>query len=278
MGIMEDIEVVGKLIVEKKINSILSLPTLIMKVFEGNKELFKKHKVVKKLFFGGDHFPQEQIEYLKSEFGVELVRAAAYGSNDAGPLGYQCNECASTEYHLLSSIQELEVFDLKDEVKVSNGVSGRLIFSSKKRKGQNILRYEIGDAGFINKEPCSCGRVDAKFTLQGRSSDVFKAGGPFLSFNNFVKHLEDGFGYSGVSQILLTNEGIDMKLTLKVDASVGVNGDKISAYLLENYTDLHLSCVELGLKFETLLVDADSFEVVTHSGKIKHIIDKRVGL
>jgi len=274
MGIMEDIEVVGQLIVEHRINSILSLPTLIMKVFEGNKELFKKHKVVKKLFFGGDHFPQEQIEYLKSEFGVELVRAAAYGSNDAGPLGYQCKECKSNEYHLLSSIQELEIFDLEDEVKVSNGVSGRLIFSSKKRKGQNILRYEIGDAGFINKEPCSCERVDAKFTLQGRSSDVFKAGGPFLSFNNFVKHLEDGFGYSGISQILLSNEGIDMKLTLKVDAEIKVGKDEISAYMLKNYEDLHVS-TDIGLKFETILVDADSFEVVPHSGKVKHIIDKR---
>jgi phenylacetate-coenzyme A ligase PaaK-like adenylate-forming protein len=274
MGIMEESEVVGKLIVEKKINSILSLPTLIMKLFADNKELFKKHKVVKKLFFGGDHFPQEQIEYLKSEFGVELVRAAAYGSNDAGPLGYQCKECKSNEYHLLSSIQELEIFDLEDEVKVSNGVSGRLIFSSKKRKGQNILRYEIGDAGFINKEPCSCGRVDAKFTLQGRSSDVFKAGGPFLSFNNFVKHLEDGFGYSGISQILLSNEGIDMKLTLKVDAEIKVSKDEISAYMLKNYEDLHVS-TDIGLKFETILVDADSFEVVPHSGKVKHIIDKR---
>jgi len=278
MGIMEDTEVVGKLIVEKNINSILSLPTLIMKLFADNKELFKKHKVVKKLFFGGDHFPQEQIEYLKSEFGVELVRAAAYGSNDAGPLGYQCSECASNEYHLLSSIQELEVFDLDSEVKVANGVSGRLIFSSKKRKGQNILRYEIGDAGFINKEPCSCGRVETKYTLQGRSSDVFKAGGPFLTFNNFAEYLKDGFGYSGISQILLTNEGIDMKLTLKVDASVGVSGDEISEYLLKNYADLHLSCVELGLKLETLLVGVDEFEAVAHSGKIKHIIDKRIAL
>ncbi|MDD2449686.1 MAG: acyl-CoA reductase [Sulfurimonas sp.] len=276
MGIMEDTEVVGKLIVEHKINSILSLPTLIMKLFADNKELFKEHKVVKKLFFGGDHFPEEQIEYLKSEFGVELVRAAAYGSNDAGPLGYQCSDCASNEYHLLSSIQELEIFELDSEVKVEDGESGRLIFSSKKRKGQNILRYEIGDTGFINKEPCSCGRVETKYTLQGRSSDVFKAGGPFLHFNKFTDCLEVGFGYSGVSQILLTNEGIDMKLTLKVEDSIGVSGEDVSKYLLKNYEDLHLSCVELGLKLETLLVGSDEFEMVVHSGKIKHIIDKRI--
>jgi phenylacetate-coenzyme A ligase PaaK-like adenylate-forming protein len=278
MGITEDLEDVGRLMVEKNINTVLSVPALIMKLFEKNKELFKKHRVIKKLFFGGDHFAKEQIEYLKSEFGVELVRAAAYGSNDAGPLGYQCSECESTEYHLLSSIQELEIFELYGEEKVEDGVSGRLIFSPKERKGQNILRYEIGDTGFINKEPCSCGRVDTKFTLQGRSSDVFKAGGPFLTFNKFAGYLEDGFGYGGVIQILLTNEDVNIKLTLKVDASVGVSGDEISEYLLKNYADLHLSCVELGLKFETLLVDADAFEVVTHSGKIKHIIDKRIAL
>jgi len=275
MGIVDDLEEVGALIVEKKINTVLTAPSLIMKLFDVNKELFKKHKVIKKLFFGGDHFALEQIHYLQEDFGVELVRAAAYGSNDAGPLGYQCKECASNEYHLLSTIQELEVFDLEKEIKVEDGVSGRLIFSSKERSGQNILRYDLGDTGFINKEACACGRKDLKFTLQGRSSDAFKAGGPFLHFNQFALYLEEAFEYGGLLQIVLENDAQNIKLILKVDARIGVSSDDISASLLKNYDELLLSVNELGLIFEVLLVETDAFEVVVHSGKVRHIIDKR---
>jgi len=275
MGIVDDLEEVGALIVEKKINTILTAPALIMKLFDANRELFKKHKVIKKLFFGGDHFALEQIHYLQEEFGVELVRAAAYGSNDAGPLGYQCKECESNEYHLLSTIQELEVFDLEQEKKVEDGVSGRLIFSSKERSGQNIVRYDIGDTGFINPEACACGRKDLKFTLQSRSSDAFKAGGPFLHFNQFAIYLEREFSYGGLLQILLENDAQNIKLTLKVDIRIGVSSDEVSDYLLKNYDELLISVKELGLIFETLLIDENAFEVVTHSGKVRHIVDKR---
>lgn len=275
MGVVEDLKEVGELIVEKKINTILSLPSLIIKIFEVNKELFKKHKVVKKLFFGGDHFALEQINYLKKEFGVELVKAAAYGSNDAGPLAYQCKECKTNEYHLLSSIQELEVFDIEKDEIVDINTSGRLIFSSKQRKGQNILRYDVGDTGFINKQPCLCGRKDTKFTLQGRSSDAFKAGGPFLHFNKFVNYLEKKFNYTGLVQIVLQSVGILTQLTLKVDSKIGFKDSEINSYLLENYEELIISVDELGLKFNTDLVKEDEFEVVSHSGKVRHIIDKR---
>lgn len=276
MGITEDDRIVGQLIVDKGINSIISTPALLMKLFEVNKELFREHKVVKKLFFGGDHFPQEQVDYLKAEFGVELVRAAAYGSNDAGPLGYQCSECKSNEYHLLSSIQELEVFEIDKEEKVEDGVSGRMIFSPKKRKGQNILRYDVGDIGFINTEICGCSRVEPKFTLQGRSSDTFKAAAVFLRYNKFTDSLRDRYGYGGLVQIVLSSDEHSLKLTLRVEASIGVSGDEICDSLLEDYEDLRVSHEVFDLSFESVLLDASEFEMVAHSGKVKHLIDRRV--
>ena len=275
MGLVDDLKEVGELMVAKNINTLLTVPSLIMKLFEINEELFKKHKVIKKLFFGGDHFASEQIEYLKREFGVKVVRAAAYGSNDAGPLGYQCDACASNEYHLLSTIQELEVIDIDRDEIVANGVSGGLVFSSKKRKGQNILRYDVGDSGFIHTKSCKCGRADPKFTLQGRSSDAFKAGGPFLHFNHFTEYLKEAFSYTGLVQIVLENDGLSSRLILKIDARIGIDVNKITAYLLQNYDELALSVDALGLEFSTLLIDESEFEVVTHSGKVRHIVDNR---
>lgn len=276
MGVVEDLEEVGKLIVEKEINTILSLPALIMKLFKANEVLFKKYKTLKKLFFGGDHFASEQIEYLKKEFGVELVKAAAYGSNDAGPLGYQCPHCQANEYHLLSNIQTLEVFYPDEEKLVKNGQIGRLVFSSKERTGQEILRYDVGDTGYINQEPCPCGRKDKKFTLLGRSSDAFKAGGPFLHFEKFTQYLEDLIKYQDAAQIILENEGVKQKIILRVTKNIQVSKEELEELLVKNYEELMVSVQELGVKFEVAILDIDNFDIVVHSSKIRHIVDKRI--
>jgi len=275
MGIEADLKDIGKLVIEKNINSILSVPSLIVNLFDANKELFKKHKIIKKLFFGGDHFPLNQIKYLKDEFGVELVKAAAYGSNDAGALGYQCPACKSNEYHLLSSGVFLEVFDKDSSKKAKLGDTGRLIFTVKHREGQNIIRYDLGDLGYINDKKCECGREDVKFTLLGRSSDVFKAGGPFLSYGTFEKLLEEGFGYSKWLQITLDEVDTKQRLLLVLESERGLEKDKIKRYLIDHYKSLKLSMVELGMIFEIKFSFREDFEVVVHSGKVKHLIDKR---
>jgi len=275
MGIVKELKSVGEFIVEKKINSLLSAPALVMTLFSKNEELFKKHKIIKKIFFGGDHFAKEQMLYLKEEFGVELIRAAAYGSNDAGVLGYQCLECDTNEYHLLSDIQSLEVFDLEKDVLVEDEEAGRLLFSSKYRQGQNIIRYDLGDIGFINKNRCICGRLDPKFTLLGRSSDSFKAGGPFLNYLKFANYLKDLFDYKGVVQIALSSRGNTQVLLLKIQNDINYESSVIRSTLIENYAELDINVNELGVAFEINLIEADKFEVVHRSGKMPHIIDKR---
>jgi phenylacetate-coenzyme A ligase PaaK-like adenylate-forming protein len=263
------------LIVDKKINTLITAPALIMKLFEENNLLFKEHQPIKKLFFAGDHFAKPQIEYLKKEFGVKLIRAAAYGSNDAGVLGYQCPECKTNEYHLLSELQTLEVFDFHEKKLLEDGELGRLIFSSKHRKGQNILRYDLGDTGFVHKQKCTCGRAEPKFSLLGRSSDSFKAGGPFLNYTKFKHYLEDYFNYADLMQILLSSRGTTQLLILKLLKSITYDAQEIEETLIKNYEELEISTKQLGVEFQVALVDAEEFETIQHSGKLRHIIDKR---
>ena len=274
MGLVDELEEVGQLIVEKQINTIFTLPTLVMKLFAANEQLFRHHQVVKKIIFGGDHFPAGQIRHLQETFGVQMVRAI-YGSNDAGVLGYQCPECAMGEYHLLSELNMLEVFALDQEQPVEDGTTGRLVFTSRHRKGQKILRYDLGDTGFIHKKPCSCGRRDPKFSLMGRSSDAFKAGGPFLNYTRFNRCLEEQCGYSGLSQILLSSQGNRQQLVLRVEPEIGQEAAAIAALLLRNYEELRLSVEDLGIDFRVELVEKNNFASVPRSGKILHIIDQR---
>lgn len=274
MGVSEDPVVVGKLIVEKRINTIFSLPSLIIKLFKVNEALFRKERVIKKVFFGGDHFGKTQAQYLKDHFGVELIRAAAYGSNDAGPLGYQCPDCDTNEYHLLSGIQVLEVVDLEEDRVLPPETAGRLLFSSRHRKGQKIIRYDVGDTGFLHGKPCPCGRSDNKFTLLGRSSDIFKVGGPFLSFDRFATVLQEGFQYSDLLQLVIEEEGETIKLTVRVEESLAASAQEITSYLLKHYEYLRVS-VDLGIELCVVTMAADEFESVVRSGKVRHLVDKR---
>lgn len=275
MGVVDDLEEVGRFIVEKRINTIFSLPALIMTLFEANAELFVKERPLTKLFFGGDHFGEEQINNLKKKFGVQLVRAAAYGSNDAGPLGYQCPDCENNEYHLLSGTQILEIYDMDTDKLVTPGTTGRLVFSSKQRRGQQIIRYDVGDKGFLHGKICRCGRKDPKFTLLGRSTDAFKAGGPFLHYEQFTNLLQKGFGYAGLVQVELTNERSLQRLTIRVEPYLSVPEEAVMTYLLQQYKELHISVQDLGVKLNIEKIAASHFERVTHSGKTRHLVDKR---
>ena len=275
MGIEEDPVAVGRLIVEEKIDTLFTLPTLAMKLFEANDKRFRQSRIIKTIIFGGDHFPAGQRAYLSKRYGVDKIHAV-YGSNDAGVLGYQCPECGEGEYHLLSAIQHLEVFAADDNRLLPAGEIGRLVFTSKYRKGQRIIRYDLGDMGFIHPKVCPCLRQDPKFTLTGRSGDIFKAGGPFLSYTSITKHLQTLFDYHGETQIILDSEGQKQKMLLRVEPHIGCDASELVTQLESSYESLRVSTQELGLALTVQMCDKEAFERISHSGKLRHIIDQRI--
>ena len=276
MGIVDDLTYIGTTIVKNNINTIISVPSFIIKLFQANHELFMKNQVVKKIFYGGEHFTSYQKSFLFENYGIELIRSAVYGSNDAGPIGFQCEYCEGSEHHLLTNLQEMEIFDINSDTKINNNEVGRIILTSKKRVGQAINRYEIGDLGRILDKQCKCGRTQPLFELLGRTGDVFKAGGPFLNYNRFVQIIEKEFDYSGNLQIVLEAYNETTLLTLVAEENLEPNDNYITEILLEEYSDLNFSVKELNLKLKIERVDIDKFVFVEHSGKLKKIIDRRI--
>lgn len=276
MGIIDDLQYIAETIVNNNINTIISAPSFIIKLFQNNSELFKKNRCVKKIFYGGEHFTRSQKDYLINSFGIEIIRSAAYGSNDAGPIGFQCQYCSGSEHHLLTSLQSLEILKLDSDEKARINEPGRIILTSKKRKGQAITRYEIGDIGRLLDKKCECGRTSPLFELLGRTGDVFKAGGPFLNYNHFTRILEKEFNYNGNAQIILSGKGADIILTLRVENSLNSDQEAIKNTLLNNYEELNYSAKELNLKFEIEKTSVNNFEFIEHSGKLKKIIDNRI--
>lgn len=270
-----DFEYVANVIVDRKINTLMGMPSYLLQLFSSQKELFTKNKVVKKIFYGGEQFSNAQINKLKIEFGVETIKSGAYGSVDAGPLGFQC-EYSDDSIHHLNITQKLQILKLdQNEVVCSNEV-GRLIFTSRFRNSIPIENYEIGDLGHWVEGACLCGRNSPRFKLMGRMGDIFRAGGTFFNYNLFAKILSDKFNLCSEFQIEISRS-INIDLLKLIMEKSEYSSDEIKKGIIDSYKDLRDSCVlEKTLDFEILIKAQEDLSRLAGSGKLKRVTDLRL--
>jgi phenylacetate-coenzyme A ligase PaaK-like adenylate-forming protein len=280
MGASPDFEMVGRTIVQNRVDTILGMPSYFIQLFSANKELFKKYKGIKKIFYGGENFSESQRQYLKKEFGVESVRSASYGSVDAGPLGFQCEFSTGGIHHLNERLHDLEVVELENDIPVKKGEVGRFLFTSKVRHGQHIERYAIGDVGKLLDGRCDCGRNGVRFELVGRHGDVFRIGTTFLSYQKFQKILLDKYNFEGSFQLHL-HPGLGSskeKVVLKIENAFNETKsvEVLLKDMLTDYKSLQEVVVQdLVLDFEIEIGERSSLTFSPSTGKLRNVIDHR---
>ncbi|MGD9787887.1 MAG: acyl-CoA reductase [Sulfuricellaceae bacterium] len=271
---IDDLEEVARTIVAQRVDTLLGMPFYLTSLFTQQADILRSYGGIKKIFFGGEHFNAVQRQRLKEEFGVEIIRAAIYGSNDAGPLGYQCPACDDSAYHLLTQTQFLEILDLDADHPVAAGEPGRLVFTSLARRGQKVERYDIGDLGRWLEGPCRCGRAAPRFELLGRHGDLFRA--PyFFNYQTFCRVLADHADYGGAVQLVLSHGEKD-QILLRLEEGAGLEPEAARQLLLSHYPDLRQFVEES--KFTDLVVERlplARFETTPATGKLKHIVDLR---
>lgn len=276
MAGIDDLAEVARTIVERKVDTLLGMPFYLGQLFEQQAPLLREYRGIRKVFFGGEHMSGALRQRLHDEFGVELVRAASYGSNDAGPLGYQCPHCEDTTYHVLTQSQYLEILDPEADRAVAPGQAGRLVFTSLRRAAAPVQRYEIGDMGRWVDAPCPCGRAAPRFQLLGRCGDVFRVGN-FLSYHRFVKTLADHAGYDGPLQIELDHDGRAYTIKVRVLEGAGHDPAALRALLLAHDPVLREEVdgplASSGLQLEAVALAG--FVTAPVTGKLKPIVDLR---
>ena len=281
MGASTEFEMVGKTIVNNSVNTLLGMPSYLIQLFSANKELFKKYRGIKKIFYGGEHFSEAQRNYLQNEFGVAFIRSASYGSVDAGPLGFQCEFSTGGIHHLNERLHELEVVELLEDRPVKIGDVGRFLFTSKVRHGQKIVRYAIGDVGRIIAGRCDCGRSGLRFELLGRHGDVFRIGTTFFSYQKFQKILIDAFEFEGSFQLHLypgTGQAKE-KIILRIENlfSKAISNKQLYQTLISKYRDLEETVAkDLVLEFEVQITERNNLEFSASTGKLRSVLDHRI--
>jgi phenylacetate-coenzyme A ligase PaaK-like adenylate-forming protein len=276
MALLPDYALIAEQIIEHRANTLVGVPPHLLALFTEQGERLRAWGGVKKIFYGGEPLSASQERFLIDECGVELVRSAAYGSNDAGPMGYQCVHSTGTVHHLHTRLQTLEIVDLEEDLPVQGDAVGRLLFTPLMRSAPRIERYEIGDMGRWVPGPCPCGRQEPRFELLGRLGDVFKAG-PLMNYKHFADTLSQRGDYAGPVQLHLRNEGVQTLLEIQVNALWDAQH---SAAVVEELFATYepLQCVaENALPFVLRITPVADSDFVRNaaSGKLMRVCDHR---
>ncbi|ANP52450.1 phenylacetate-coenzyme A ligase PaaK-like adenylate-forming protein [Streptomyces griseochromogenes] len=256
-------------------DTVFGMPSYLWQLFHAEADRLRAYGGIRKVFYGGEHFTAEQRRVLTEEFGVEVIRSAAYGSTDLGPLGYQCTAGEGSVHHVLTDLHTLEILDPHSDRPVAPGEPGRLVFTSRGRAGQRLERYEIGDLGREVQGACTCGSRVPRLELLGRYGDVVRVGTYFLNYRRILRAAQDRLGYHGELQLVVASGSDREMLTVRLDDQYANDPESARDALVAEVTELASAEAEglLALSVET--VRRETFERTATSGKLRTVIDLR---
>ncbi|MFF4392919.1 acyl-CoA reductase [Streptomyces sp. NPDC001552] len=256
-------------------DTLFGMPSYLWQLLHAEEEALRAYGGLRKVFYGGEHFTEEQQRTLKDTFGIEVVRSITYGSTDLGPLGYQCTESSGGVHHLHADLHTMEVLDLAEDRPVVPGETGRLVFTTHARRGQHLGRYVIGDLGREVPGRCPCGRHAPRFELRGRTGDVMRVATYFLGYRRFLDLAEEHGGHRGELQVRLDSGDAREVLTVRVERAAASDPERLREVFLAGYPELRSAVTERLLDLVVEAVDGASLDRSPTSGKLLAVVDAR---
>ncbi|GAA0272540.1 hypothetical protein GCM10010302_07650 [Streptomyces polychromogenes] len=265
----------ARTIVEHRADTLFGMPSYLWQLLRAEGETLRAYGGLRKVFYGGEHFTEEQRRTLETEFGIEVVRSITYGSTDLGPLGYQCADSSGGVHHLHADLHTLEIVDPAEDRPVAPGETGRLVFTTHARRGQRLGRYLIGDLGREVPGRCPCGRRAPRFELMGRTGDVMRVATYFLNHRRFLALAEEQGGHRGELQVRLDGTDARERLTVRVERTPATDPERLREVFLSGYPELRSAVTERLLDLVVEAVDGASLDRSPASGKLLAVVDAR---
>ncbi|KJY42934.1 hypothetical protein VR41_05595 [Streptomyces sp. NRRL B-1568] len=272
-----DHRVTAEALVAHQADTLFGMPSYLWQLLHEQADLLRSYGGIRKIFYGGEHFTAEQRRTLTETFGIETVRSITYGSTDLGPLGYQCTESTGGIHHLHADLHTLEILETEADRPVPPGETGRLVFTTHARRGQNLGRYVIGDLGRALPGPCPCGNQAPRFELLGRGGDVMRVAAYFLNHRRFVAIAEEDCGYRGELQVLLGRDAVREHLAVRVESNGTAEPEQLRMAFLAGYEELRSAVDDRLLDLTVEAIDGAAFDRTATSGKLRAVVDTRHG-
>ena len=171
------------------------------------------------LVTGGPLFPPVR-ERLENEYRVDVY--VAYGTADAGILGYECDR--KDGWHVSPRVV-VEVVAPGTGQPAAPGEVGEVVVTSASST-YPLVRFGTGDLSALNDTPCGCGRTTPRLTgFLGRVGEGVKVRGMFVHPRQLASVLHDHAGISRYRGVVST-DGRDDVLTVSVEPR---GGDELDA-------------------------------------------------
>ncbi len=272
-------------IMEFKPTVLLSLPTVF--VILADKILQQNLNVdfVKIIGYAGEHMSEMIRHHVRKAFGNNVkIESLAYTSADCGLIGYQCNSCASNEYHLPTDFQFVELYNFEENRVCAPGETGEVLITNLKRLSQPIIRYRIGDVAKWTGKSCACGDKNPTFIIGGRAGDDFKIGGAYIAMDVVEKSFSEYVSTHGISanyQFVLEDisDG-KLKIDLQIESSDVQDSEKLTENIRTNIKK-NIDDIRVGEEMGLIILNVKFLELgklprSPITGKVKRLNDKRV--
>ncbi|MDA4126119.1 MAG: hypothetical protein OK452_02800 [Thaumarchaeota archaeon] len=163
---------------------------------------------LKMLGSSGDTLDLATRRELESFFGCPLYEA--YGSQDLGPMAWQCRNREGLHMNVDGYVFEI----VGKDGGLASGESGRLLVTCLDNYAMPVIRYEVGDEVTLDPEPCSCGRgLPLMKRVDGRQSDFLDLpGGKRISPQAFVSCINQVAGLPRFQLVVKTPADLELRL------------------------------------------------------------------
>ena len=153
--------------------------------------------------------PESLRAALRDEYGIRVRQA--YGTADAGSLGYECHEARGM--HIPDEIV-LELLDPASGEPVGPGRIGEVVVTLPSAT-YPLIRFATGDLSVYTEDPCPCGRTSNRLMrIVGRVDQVTKVKGMFVHPEQVIE-VERKVPEVAALQLLVTRVGHEDRLTIR---------------------------------------------------------------
>ena len=194
-------------------------PQFLLTLLERARDLGRDLRFARAVVTGAP-LPPPLRTRLQDEFGVDVYQA--YGTADAGLLGYECE--AKNGWHVPRGMV-IEVLVPGDDLPAADGEAGQVVVTSP-NDVYPLVRFGTGDLSAWNPEPCPCGRSSPRLVgFLGRVGEGVKVKGMFVHPRELAAALAPEPSVARYQAVVTEGDGGQDLLTVRIEAAPGCSLD-----------------------------------------------------
>lgn len=253
---------------------LISTPTYALHLAEAGKALGLDFSQISLRLglFGAEPWSEGIRERIERDMGISATDN--YGLSEVLGPGVS-GECELKRgMHIAEDHFVAEVVDPATGKPLGDGEQGELVLTTLTREAVPVVRFRTGDLTAITREPCGCGRKNARMAkVLGRTDDMLIIRGVNVYPSQVERALLEVEGVEPQYIIVVDRDGELDSLEVWVEVSAGVfSDDTRSMREFSRKVESHLK-TRLNVRANVSLKEPNTLERAT--GKAKHILDRR---